>query len=215
MDAIDILTVVNVVLIGVLMFGMGNACDVESVKAMRTKPHGLIIGSVIQLILLPFVGWVLLQIVPLPSNLAVALIVTVSMPGGTISNVICMVFQFDLPLSVAMTTFSSLASLGMIPLNLLIYLSLTGIIDTAVVDWTGIGMTTAVVVVGTLLGLWAKSKLEEEQSMVFQQIGLLAGLGIAVISIVINSLSEAPLWELPGKSTLPDTFRLDLLLDLI
>ena len=198
MGTVDVLNIVNTVLIGVLMFGMGNACDLEKVRGLRTRPHPLIIGSVVQLILLPFVGWLLLQIVALPSNLAVALIVTVSMPGGTMSNVLCMIFQMDVSLSVAMTTFSSLASLGMIPLNLFIYLSLTSIIDTATVDWVGIGVTSAVVVVGTGAGVFAKTKVSQKISFVFQQLGLFAGLAIGVISVVINSISEAPLWELPG-----------------
>lgn len=199
MDAIQILQTVNITLVGLLMFGVANTCEIESIRELREKPQGLIIGSVIQLLVLPFVGWLLLQIFSLPSHIAAGLILTASMPGGTISNVVCLVFQFDVALSVAMTTFSSLASLGMIPLNAFLYLSVTKIVDTAKIDWAGIGVASAVVVVGTVAGFIAKAKVTEKTSYMFQQIGICSGVVLAITSIVINVLSDAPLWKLPGR----------------
>ena len=49
------------------------------------------------------------------------LLIVCSSPGGSYSNLLCSIFNFDLALSISMTTASSVLSVFFLPVNLLLY----------------------------------------------------------------------------------------------
>ena len=81
-------------------------------------------------------------------------------PGGSYSNWWCSLFNSDLPLSMAMTTASSLLAIATLPINLLIYLKLSypSEEDHVAVDWAGLFTSLAVVVGGIVSGLVVGSR---------------------------------------------------------
>ena len=85
----------------------------------------------------------------------IPLLVTVCSPGGSYSNWWCSLFNSDLPLSMAMTSASSLFAVATLPINVLIYLKLSYPSEESAVtlDWGGLFTSLAVVVAGIVSGL--------------------------------------------------------------
>jgi len=153
----------------------------------------------------PFIAFVLAKVFQLESHFAVAVIIVGSMPGGAMSNLFCLLFGYDLTLSVAMTTISSLCSVFMLPLNIFIYIASSNIVDESEgtsgdfeIDFLGIGISACVVVLGTITGIFINYKTESEKLKRFiEWFGFQCGLGILAISMWRNAQSDIPIWKAP------------------
>ena len=66
-------------------------------------------------------------------------------PGGAISNILTFLVQADVALSVSMTTASSLAACAMLPLNLWLYITMTGLASDIEFQILGIVLSALVV----------------------------------------------------------------------
>ncbi len=103
-------------LIQVIMLGMGVTLTTEDFKRVLQMPRATFIGAGLQYGIMPFFGWACAMVFRLPPDTAVGLILVGSAPGGTSSNVINYLAGANVPLSVTMTTFSTLISPVMTPL---------------------------------------------------------------------------------------------------
>lgn len=77
-----------------------------------------------QFLIMPFLGFsavVMLKNSGFTEAMGLSLLVVTSSPGGSYSNWWCSVFNAELALSVAMTSVSSILSLGLLPANLFFY----------------------------------------------------------------------------------------------
>lgn len=138
----DGFTILNLILLFVLEVGLGAQLEFNDFKSQFKKPKGLIVASFSQFIGMPLIGY-LIAITLLQDQhqaYSVGLLAVVCSPGGAVSNILCLLFQADLTLSVAMTTCSSLLSMALMPLNLYIYLVLTGLSDGLCIDMLGIAL---------------------------------------------------------------------------
>ena len=108
------------IFLGVAMFGMGLTIKMDDFKRVFSKPKEIIIGFVAQYTIMPVVAWGLCQLMHLPTDLALGVILVGCCPGGTASNVITYIAGGDVALSVGMTITSTLAAPLMTPL--LVYL---------------------------------------------------------------------------------------------
>jgi predicted Na+-dependent transporter len=105
-----------------LWLGMfGTQIEVTPLIQKFKDPRGIILGAVLQTIFLPAWTSMLIAIFQTSSNIAIAFLVVGCSPGGTGSNIWCLVTQSDLALSAAMTTFSTFLCSGMMPLNLYLW----------------------------------------------------------------------------------------------
>lgn len=96
------------ILLGVIMFGMGLTMRGSDFAIVAKKPIPVFIGLVAQFIIMPSIAFGLTQVFNLPYELAVGIILVGACPGGTASNVMVFLAKGDLPLSVAMTSISTL-----------------------------------------------------------------------------------------------------------
>lgn len=96
------------ILLGVVMFGMGMTLKAVDFKIILTKPLPVIIGVCAQFIIMPLVAFLLAKIMNLPAELAAGLVLLGSVPGGTASNVMVYLAKGNVPLSIAMTSLSTL-----------------------------------------------------------------------------------------------------------
>ena len=99
----------NIILF-VLIFGLASQVDWGEFKQRFSKPYGIGIGLLCQFIVLPLAGLASVRAF-FPNNPVhgIPLLITVCSPGGSYSNWWCSLFNSDLPLSMAMTTASSLS----------------------------------------------------------------------------------------------------------
>jgi bile acid:Na+ symporter, BASS family len=108
------------ILLGVVMFGMGLTLKAVDFKIIFTKPLPVLLGVCAQFIIMPSVAFVLAKLLNLPAELAAGLVLLGCVPGGTASNVMVYLAKGNVPLSIAMTSVSTLLAPIMTPLLLLL-----------------------------------------------------------------------------------------------
>ncbi|MEO0342036.1 MAG: bile acid:sodium symporter [Pseudomonadota bacterium] len=110
-------------MIFVIMLGMGASLTPRDFLLALKRPYGLAIGVISQYGIMPFIGFLLITILPLPSAIAVGVLIMACMPGGTTSNIFTYFSKGNLALSVLMTVTSTVFGVVLIPIVLLIYAS--------------------------------------------------------------------------------------------
>jgi BASS family bile acid:Na+ symporter len=95
-------------LLGVVMFGMGLTLEPVDFKMALSRPRPIAIGVAAQYVIMPTAAFVIAVLLRLPPELAAGLVLVGACPGGTASNVIVYLSRGDVPLSVTMTSISTL-----------------------------------------------------------------------------------------------------------
>lgn|SRR5690625_66713 len=109
----------NMILAGglmLIMWGMGLSLVIDDFKRVARYPKAVVIGLVVQLILLPLVGFLLCWLFGVRPEIAVGLMILAACPGGPTSNLISHLSRADVALSVSLTAISSLITVFTIPL---------------------------------------------------------------------------------------------------
>ncbi|MDA0961347.1 MAG: bile acid:sodium symporter [Proteobacteria bacterium] len=108
-------------MIFVIMLGMGASLTPRDFLLALKRPYGLMIGVVSQYGFMPFIGFLLITLLPLPPAIAVGVLIMACMPGGTTSNIFTYFSKGNLALSVLMTVTSTVTGVILIPIILVIY----------------------------------------------------------------------------------------------
>ena len=103
-------------LLGLVMFGMGMTMEPKVFVEVFRSPRDIILGSICQFTIMPLLAYGLSMLFKLPAELAAGVILVGCCPGGTSSNVITYLSRGDLPLSVALTSLSTLLAPLLTPL---------------------------------------------------------------------------------------------------
>jgi BASS family bile acid:Na+ symporter len=103
-------------LIQLIMFGMGTAMSVSDFTNVVKMPRAVFVGIVCQFSIMPILGLTLAKLFGFPDEIAAGVVLIGSAPGGVASNVMAYIAGASLPLSVTLTTFSTLMSPVMTPL---------------------------------------------------------------------------------------------------
>lgn len=102
--------------LGMIMLGMGLTLRAEDFKGVFKYPLLVLIGVALQYTVMPFLGWSLSYVFHLSAPIAAGLILVSCCPGGTASNVITYLAKGNVPLSVTMTTVSTMIAVIFTPL---------------------------------------------------------------------------------------------------
>ncbi len=96
------------IMLGIVMFGMGLTLSAKDFKLVLTKPLPVLIGIVAQFTVMPLTALGIAYLLQLPPELAAGLVLLGSVPGGTASNVMVYLAKGNVPLSITMTSVSTL-----------------------------------------------------------------------------------------------------------
>eukprot|EP00887_Chlorella_sp_A99_P007823 scaffold20.g7823.t1 len=132
-----------------LMLSMGISLKTEEFKKAATRPAPILLGFACQYGIMPLVAFAISKLLHLHPAYATGLILLGCCPGGQASNVAAYVARGDLPVSLLMTTASTVAAAIMTPL-------LTSTLAGAFVPVSAWGLfvsTIKLVLVPTLAGL--------------------------------------------------------------
>lgn len=193
-DVISILSsVAGNVLLFMLVFGMSATVEISDMRQQLSNRRAIITGVCCQFILLPLLGFLVVFFMKLPHAVGITLLVVTSSPGGSYSNWWCSLFNADLALSVTMTAISTILSVGMLPLNLILYTHFS--YDDDVVknlDWKSLFVALFVVISAIFIGLSCSGTF---QSKTFHrrcnQLGNFAGLALIVFSATVTNTGDA------------------------
>ena len=192
---LSVMDFVGLVLLFLLMLGLGSSISVKAFKDQFKRPKTLLVGMFLQFVVQPPLSVLVGKLWGLPALQAVALVVTCSCPGGSMSNIICLIFRADVDLSVAMTAASSLAALFMLPFNLYVYGGMIEGGEDLTMDFTSVLLSCLVVIGGTAGGYYVKSTQLQRRVVRLAKIGIMAGVGIVVNAFAANLQSDTPVYE--------------------
>ena len=104
------------VCLAIIMFGLGLGLTVDDFTRLIKIPRDFIVGFFGQVILLPIVAFILIQIISLPPELALGTMIIAAAPGGVMSNILTKFANGDVALSISLTAVVSLISVITVPL---------------------------------------------------------------------------------------------------
>ena len=111
-------TVVVPLAMFLMMLGLGTTLTPAALAQAVKRRRPLTIGLIAQIILVPMCAAIVVCLVDMPAEFKLGLMLLACCPGGTSSNLFCHLGKGNLALSIALTTFSSLAVLLTMPLIL-------------------------------------------------------------------------------------------------
>jgi BASS family bile acid:Na+ symporter len=101
--------------LAIIMLGLGLSLVIEDFKRIFRYPKAVLTGLFNQLVILPFVGFVLVYFWDLSAVYAIGVILIAACPGGPTSNLLTFLARGDAALSISLTAFSSLITILTIP----------------------------------------------------------------------------------------------------
>ncbi len=116
----DNLWVVNITL-ALIMFGVALDIKTTDFTNLLKSPRPVIVGIISQFLLIPFITFLLVNIIDPEPSIALGMIIVGACPGGNISNFMSKLAGGNAALSISLTAFASIASLFMTPLNIAIW----------------------------------------------------------------------------------------------
>jgi predicted Na+-dependent transporter len=182
-----------------LIFGLSATVQVRELRHQLTNKFAIFTGVAMQFVIMPFLGFiavVMLRDSGFTQAMGICLLVVTSSPGGSYSNWWCSLFNAELALSVAMTSVSSILSIGLLPANLFLYSWLAytvlgsgeevDIIDS--LDFGAIFISLGVVMTAILLGLycgyrWDNATFHKRANM----FGSFCGISLILFSLFLGS----------------------------
>ena len=102
--------------LGLIMLSMGLTLKSKDFQTVIKAPKAFFVGLSAQMLLVPLLALLLLQVFKLPPALAVGLLVLSFSPGGTTSNLFSFMARGDVALSIALTAVASFITPFSIPL---------------------------------------------------------------------------------------------------
>jgi predicted Na+-dependent transporter len=114
------------VLLFVLVFGLSATVQFQTLRREFENKKALLFGLAVQFLLMPLLGYLAVWSMSATAAgfteaMGLTLLVLTASPAGSFSNWWCSMFNAELALSVAMTTISSVLSVGFLPANLFLY----------------------------------------------------------------------------------------------
>jgi bile acid:Na+ symporter, BASS family len=99
----------------VIMVGIGLTLTRGDFRREAKQPRGMVLGSVGQLVVMPVLGFAIAALLDLEPALAVGLVIAATIPGGTTSNLVCLLGRANVALSIVLTVVASLITIVTIP----------------------------------------------------------------------------------------------------
>ncbi len=102
--------------LAIIMFGLGLGLTISDFTKVVKNPRDFFVGFICQVILLPIIAFFLIQIISLPIEIAMGVMIIAASPGGVTSNILTKFADGDVALSVSLTAIVSLLSVLTVPL---------------------------------------------------------------------------------------------------
>ncbi|KAF5892267.1 sodium/bile acid cotransporter 4, partial [Clarias magur] len=125
------------------MLGLGCAVEISQIGEHVRRPVGVLLAAICQFVIMPLVAFLLALAFSLDDVNAVAVLLCGCCPGGNLSNLMTLLINGEMNLSVIMTISSTVLALLLMPLCLWLYSRPW--IDTPVVQLLPLGAVTLTV----------------------------------------------------------------------
>ena len=183
----EIVTKIAPIALALIMLGLGLGLTVKDFKRVLTTPKDFLVGIVCQLILLPIIGYLIILVLRLPTEIALGLMIIASAPGGVTSNVLTKFANGDVALSISLTAVGSLISIISVPFIVFTSADLLNITEMSKeITMTGIAIKMALVVtVPVIFGMIIRSFADNFISSNLKMINKITGLLFIIVFIAV------------------------------
>ncbi len=187
-----------------MMFSMGLTLSLEDFKHVMVVPKAVMVGLIIQLLLLPAIGFALASCFTLQTMVAVGFVALAACPGGTLSNLVVHLGKGHTALSITLTVTATMATLLSLPLWINYALRFFGGTETTVEipllrTAIELGMFTLAPV---MIGLFARSKAPDLEK-IERYLSRGSALTIFLVFVAASILNEGESLSSPGEVLLP------------
>lgn len=102
-------------LVQIIMFGMGSSMSLDDFAAVVKSPKGVLVGVALQFIIMPLLGFTLASFSGFEPEIAAGIILIGCSPSGLASNVMSYLAKANVPLSLTVTSITTLIAPFMTP----------------------------------------------------------------------------------------------------
>ncbi|KAK6777576.1 hypothetical protein RDI58_024294 [Solanum bulbocastanum] len=170
--------------LGFIMLAMGLTLELKDLlNLFLQRPLSIRFGCAAQYTIMPAFGVIVSKYLALPPSVSVGLILLACCPGGTASNVVTLIAQGDVPLSVVMTLCTTLGAVVLTPLLTMILAGTYVPVDAIKLSIS----TLQVVIAPILLGSYLQRKFPRAVKVVAPFAPLLAVLTSSLLACSVFS----------------------------
>ncbi len=149
-----------------VMFGVALGLRVKDFRILIAEPTLYVGGIVAQVVLLPLVTFVLVQLIAPPPSIALGMIVVACCPGGSVSNLLTYFSRGDVAVSVGLTATSSMLAALLTPTSTLFWAQAYGptarlLESLEVSPLLFIGQTTLLLAIPLVAGMILAAKVPD------------------------------------------------------
>jgi len=177
------------VCLAIIMFGLGLGLTISDFTRVVKNPRDFFVGFICQVILLPIVAFSLIQIITLPIEIAMGVMIIAAAPGGVTSNILTKFADGDVALSVSLTAIVSLLSVFIVPLIVFNSANFLGVEITKEISMLNIAMKMFfVVTVPVIFGMIVRSLMTDfivSKTLIIQRLSVILFL-VVFISIWVE-----------------------------
>ena len=177
------------VCLAIIMFGLGLGLTISDFTRVIKNPRDFFVGFICQVILLPIIAFLLIQIISLPIEIAMGVMIIAAAPGGVTSNILTKFADGDVALSVSLTAIVSLLSVFIVPLIVFNSAKFLGVEITKEISMLNIAMKMFfVVTVPVIFGMIVRSFMTDfivSKTLIIQRLSVILFL-VVFISIWIE-----------------------------
>lgn len=177
------------ILLGVVMFGMGLTLTPADFLRVLREPRGIALGVLAQFTIMPLAAFALAYAFSLPPQLAAGVILLGCCPGGTASNVIAYLARGDVPLSVSMTSVSTILAPLVTPLLMLILAGSWLPVDALALFVSILQVVLVPVVLGVLVNAFFRRQVD-------RVVAVLPLVSVTVIVLIVMGVVAASAGDL-------------------
>ena len=144
--------------LAIIMLGLGLGLTISDFTRVIKNPKDFLVGFICQVIVLPVVAFFLIQIISLPIEIAMGVMIIAAAPGGVTSNILTKFADGDVALSVSLTAIVSILSIFIVPFIVFNSAEFLGIEITNQISMINIAMKMFfVVTVPVIFGMIVRS----------------------------------------------------------
>ena len=177
------------VCLAIIMFGLGLGLTISDFTRVVKNPRDFFVGFICQVILLPIIAFFLIQIITLPIEIAMGVMIIAAAPGGVTSNILTKFADGDVALSVSLTAIVSLLSVLIVPLIVFNSADFLGVEITKEISMVNIATKMFfVVTVPVIFGMIVRSLMTDfivSKTLIIQRLSVILFL-VVFISIWIE-----------------------------
>lgn len=116
MDQLTIITILLPIALGIIMVGLGLELTLADFKRVTERPKAVLVALFCQFVLLTLVAFGISELLHLPPELAVGLVLLSASPGGPVANLYSYLYKGDVALNISLTAINAVIAAVALPI---------------------------------------------------------------------------------------------------